>query len=1053
MIAGLQRLFRVLPEETGKLGAIAALAALLQAGIAIGMTTSDSLFLAHLGAGRLPIVFLSLPVVMMVYAPVYSILVARLGVDRLVRWTLLLVVLGGIGFGLALQRFGAATPWLLYAMKLHVGLWFIGLYTLFWNFTDDYFSILDGKRLYGLIAAGGAVGACLGAALVTGLSHRLPPAWFLYIWAALALLAIPLVARLRRRFPPLEVDDRADESIAPRQLLGFVFRTFGRSRFALALTAACFCAVNLAAILEFLSMGVLAQGKSAADLAALLGGLYAAANVLTVAANLLVFNRLVTRIGVRNTALVMPLAFVAVFSAFFLSPGMAAALVGFFTYQTLLTAIEYNNVNLLFNALPAQTKRPLRTFVEALTEPAGTAVAGGLLLLWAERVGLTHVALGALLLGVVALAIAAVLRHGYTEVLTASLRRDWLDFGVGPDHWRRRLTAADRTRLQETARTGRDRAERIAATDLLAYTGDPGAVEALTALVATARPAEADRLRTAIDRILQSSDTATIARLLLWLESDQTPEEPELLDEFAAGGALPLRQLPGWRRSRHPARVAMAAVARWYGPRVDDTAQALSEIRTLLAADPAARRWGIRAIGMFRHAPHIRALLPHLDEPDAEIRLETLRALHRLATPETETVLARVLPMLADGTPDERHLILGIAERVGSVSAVSQLLVAASQFSAAEARELESQVVELGPRAIATVLQVLRDANAAMRVRTIAARILARLSPPQLELVANDLMFAELARAGVAAATADQLEGAAAGSAISDGIAVLRRFYRDTVTQGIGFVLEILGLTGHLPEVELIQASLRFASPKDRANAIETIEQSCPRSLFRSLQPLLVRHEGTARPADVEATAAILRRAGEADALIECAAALLGSLELGLTDTRGRLLARIERARPGPFSATLSTLLLETDHDPAGPRPLHLVHRLAALVRSTYLADASIAALEYLAVRGTELRPLPGRIVAGPRQPCGDLLVVVAGEMELTQSARTVRLGAGGTCNERSLMGATLRDEQAVSRGAVVFAIPSATVMRAVEIFPGLGLSLYRSKIVPATAP
>jgi hypothetical protein len=1052
MIAYLQRAFRVLPDETGKLVALALLSALLQAGVAIGMTTTDSLFLAHLGAARLPVVFLSLPVVMMVYAPVYSILVAKIGIDRLVRWTLVLVVLGGGAIGLALQSVGATAPWLLYAMKLYVGLWFIGLYTLFWNFADDYFSILDGKRLYGLIAAGGAIGGTVGAALVTGLSHLLPPAHFFFLWAALALLAIPLIEIVRRRFPRIEVDDTAEDSASPGQLLRFVFRTFRHSRFAAALTAACFCAVNLAAILEFLSMGTLSRGQSAEDLAARLGELYATANVLTVIANLFVFNRLVTRIGVRNTALVMPLAFISVFSAFFLQPGMAAALLGFFTYQTLFTAIEYNNVNLLFNALPATTKRPLRTFVEALTEPAATALAGGLLLLWAERAGVTYVALGALLLAVVALLIAAVLRHGYAEVLTASLRRDWLDFGAAPEHWGRRLTPDDRARLRQTARSSRDRSERIAATDLLVYTGDAEAADALADLVSTARPSEADRLRPAIDRILQSADTATIARVLLWLESDRSPEDPELLDEFAAGGALPLRQLPQWRHSRHPARVAMAAVARWYGPRVEDTAHAVSEIRTLLAGEESSRRWGIRALGMFRHAPHTRALLPHLDEADAEIRLETLRALHRLASPETEPVLTRVLPMLLDGSPDERYLILGIAERVGSVSAVSRLLLASSHFSAAEARQLESHVVQLGPRAIATVLHVLRDGRNPMRVRTIAVRILARLSTAQLELIADELMFAELARARGFAVTADQLEPAP-GEAPSDGVTVLRRFYADAATGSVGFVLEILGLTGHLPDVDLVQASLRFASPKDRANAIETIEQNCPRAVFTTLQPLLVRRDGRRATGRRETMDALLQRAGESEALIECAAAFLAGFERQCPGTRERLLARIAAAEPGRFSATLATLLPDSDPGSANPGPLHLVRRLAALARSAYLADASIAALEYLALRGTDLRAEAGRVLFGPRQPCGDVIVVVEGAIELLQASGRSRLVAGGTCNERTLMGATVRDEHAISEGCVVLAIPSAAVMRAIEIFPGLGLSLYRSKVVPANAP
>jgi hypothetical protein len=352
------------------------------------------------------------------------------------------------------------------------------------------------------------------------------------------------------------------------------------------------------------------------------------------------------------------------------------------------------------------------------------------------------------------------------------------------------------------------------------------------------------------------------------------------------------------------------------------------------------------------------------------------------------------------------------------------------------------------------VLHGLRDATGGARIRTIAARALARLSGAQLLLVSDEVMQAELSRAREFALTADLLDGIP-GDLRSDGLIVLRRFYRDAVSEAVAIVLQILGLTGQLPDVELIQASLRVASPKDRANAIETIEQSCPRWLFRLLQPLLVPRPATAGTLARATVETVLRRAGEGESLLESAAAFLGSHELQLADTRERLLARIERAPAGRFSATLATLLplFESDRAATVPRPLHLIRRVAAMVRSDYFADASLAALEYLALRATEQQMAEGRLLFGPRQPSGDLIVVVEGAIELSQPSGTLQLVAGGTCNERTLMGAATCDQEARSQGCTVLAIASSVVMRAVEIFPGLGLSLYRSKIVPAPQP
>jgi ATP/ADP translocase len=115
-----RRLFQVLPDEGGKVVAFALLAALLQAGVAIGMVAADSLFLAELGVEKLPLVFIFMPVVMAIYAPIYSLLVGKLGAHGLFRLTLVLLVAGGLFFGLGATTFGSQ-PWFLFAMKFYAG--------------------------------------------------------------------------------------------------------------------------------------------------------------------------------------------------------------------------------------------------------------------------------------------------------------------------------------------------------------------------------------------------------------------------------------------------------------------------------------------------------------------------------------------------------------------------------------------------------------------------------------------------------------------------------------------------------------------------------------------------------------------------------------------------------------------------------------------------------------------------------------------------------------------------------------------------------------------
>ncbi len=1048
MLPRLHRLFRVVPGEGAKVVTFALFAALLQAGVAIGMAAADSLFLVRLGVGWLPVFYLSIPVLMALYAPLSAVLQTRFGLPRLVHATLWLLVAGGLFFGFGDSLYGGSA-WFPFAMKLYVGVWYIALYTFFWNFADDYFSILDSKRLYGIIAAGAAGGAMCGSALVGWFIAYLPPARMFLVWSILALASIPVFLLLLRRFRRIEgtAADADDSSAHPARLLRSTLATFRSSRFALAVTAVCFCAATLTGILEFLALGILAEQKSAAELAALLGRLHAAANALTLVVNLVLFNRIVGRLGVNNTALVLPLAYLAVFVLFFLKSGLLAALVAFFVYQSLLVSIEYNNINLLFNALPTDVKRQLRTFIESMGEPLATALAGFVLLTWASRLGHGHLALCGLLAGTVAFGIALLVRHDYVRALAINLRRDWLDFATTGRVGRELASAADCTLLRTKALTSPSRSERALAVDLLGQVDDPQACEALIQIVSTARPAEAERLRPAIRRLIQSGDTATIAKTLLWLESEAGPEEPELLDEFTAAGVMPLRHLHQWRASQHPARVAMYAVSRWYSSRIEDTRSALADVHALLAGDPSARRWGVRALGTFRHSHHARELLRFLDEPDRELRIETLRALHRMAGPDSGAVLERLLVYVAEATPDERGLILGIAARIGDEGATAPLLRAAEYFSAAESHQLEELFLGLGAKCVPGLIHLLRDESVACRSRALAARALARLAPLQLELILDELIAGSLARAKTVTAAARTCEQHR--TATGCGLRVLLRFYHDSAADLLEFILQLLSLAGRLPDFDLIRASLSFANPKDRANAIETIAQSCSRGLFQRLLPLIERaeagHDASTSP---EQLAATLRRASESDHPVECAAALFAAHELGIPEQRNWLQASLSRSTSGRAVAWVHDL---RHHLAAiAPRPLHPVERIAALANAESFGGARIAALDYLATRTSEHTLAEDTLLFSAEQPADELFVVASGSAELSRAGRTRLVNTGDCLNERVLLGSLRRTETARSRGCVVLGLSGATLTGAIEIFPSLGISLFRVKTTPA---
>lgn len=1055
MLSNFRRLFQVLPDEGSKVLWFALLAGLLQAGVAIGMVAADSVFLSQLGIEKLPLVFIFMPLVMAVYAPIYSVLIAKLGTRALFRLTLTVIVVGGLLIGFGGDYFGH-TDWFPFVLKFYVGLWFIALYTLFWNFADDYFSILDGKRLYGLIAAGSSAGSMFGGGLITSLAGIVPAPKLFLVWAIVAILTFPVLLVILRRFRVIADDDaKSDKVLSLSELLKFIVNTFKSSRFALALAMICFFMVALTSNLEYLTLGVFAENRSADDLASLLGGLYALAGALTLVINLFFFNRIVGRLGVGSTALVVPLAYLGSFVFFYLNNGFTAALVAFYAYQSLFVAIEFNNINLLYNALPSGVKRQLRTFIEAMAEPAASATAGLLLFYSAAHIGPDNLALGGLLVTCVALIIAAFIRQNYVHALASNLRADWLDFANPEPAWRQHLSNSDFIQMRNLAFAA-ERSQQIMAVELLWRLQDTSARAALLNFLSTATVEEADRLRPAISELLSKGNTDALAETLLWLESDNGPNEPEVLDEFTSTGAFPMRRLQDWRRSDQPAHLAAIAVARWNGSRINEVALAIEQVRALLLGDDAARRLGIRAIGDCHQSRHAKELLPFLSDSNQDLRLEAMRSLRKLASPDTVAMMPHVLPLVADASSEERMLILGIAEKISDTSSISALLWAAEHFSASESRQLESLICGMGLKAIPGVIHLLRNISAPFHSRSVAVRALSRLAMPQLLLITDELIEEELTRAQQAVLSHRAL---IADPGTGVGQTVLTRFYRDAAAEGLEFVLEVLSLMGRLSDFDLIRASLSFANPRDRANAIETIQQSCARAMFDRICALIEAtvpgsglQQGT-ETADADSIESVLRRAARSNIALEASAALIAFEERKLEGGLALLRQRLDEPDSGRINGWLVALLPRfVRSDINLELAAHPVDRVAALVRARFFCDARILALDYLAAHATERTWAPGEVVYDTDTPNEELFVIAEGEVKVDRAGSLRRAVAGATFGERVLMGDQTRRERVVSSGCRTLILPGAVVMRAIEIFPAMGVSLYQFKTISAVS-
>lgn len=383
---------RLFAGEEAKALHFVLLAALLQIGVAIGVSTADSLFLVRVGAQKLPVIFILTPALLLIYVPIHAWLMARLGIQRLMDLTLGVIALANLllfaGLAGNSDRAGLGDhgPLLFYAFRLYAGIWYIGLYTLLWNYVDSYFDILDAKRLYPLFSAGMAMGTILGGVLVTQLVRLFPVEALLIVWSLVVAATFPVLIAIRRRWREID-SEQTEEGQRPglAEQVRLIPRVMRSSQYAGLLVLSYLAIVGVTAICEFQYLRVFQEGRSAREVASLFGRLYAGVNCLNLVVNLFLFSRLVTWLGVRNNALIQPIVYAVSFSYLLLHHGFEAALVGFVAYQGFLVSIDYNNQNFLFNALPARGKAAIRTFIEGVCEPVAIAGAGLFLLRFSSR--------------------------------------------------------------------------------------------------------------------------------------------------------------------------------------------------------------------------------------------------------------------------------------------------------------------------------------------------------------------------------------------------------------------------------------------------------------------------------------------------------------------------------------------------------------------------------------------------------------------------------------------------------------------------------------------
>lgn len=395
----------------------------------IAKTARDGLYLSSLSATTLPYVYLGLAF-----------------------WTALALALYGRFFGrlsshvaLAHGLWGTSLTLLLFFLWFHlkpdlpaivfylwIGAYGILLVSQFWILANERINPRQGKRLLGVIGAGGVLGGMVGGGVASQLVRIAQPEWLLVLAAALHMAAAGVAARSGRRpeeAPPDAADVEEDQNKGLRSILGQRYLRLIAVTLLLGGVTAGVVDYEFKLLLQerFAAPEEIRAGLGAektAGLTTFIGYFYGAQNVLMLMVQLGLTGFVLTRLGARSTAMVLPGGLLALSLATIALPHFFLVAATWLHEAISRITVVRSAREFLYFPLKEGIRGQAKRFMETVVNRSAEAAAAVLIILVSALLGGTLLQISVLIavLAAASLILERILTRSYEAELSFSLR-------------------------------------------------------------------------------------------------------------------------------------------------------------------------------------------------------------------------------------------------------------------------------------------------------------------------------------------------------------------------------------------------------------------------------------------------------------------------------------------------------------------------------------------------------------------------------------------------------------------------------------------------------
>lgn len=380
----LSRFFDIRPGEARRIGLMAAFLFFLLAANNVIKVVRDALFLSRFPITQLPYVYFLAALLAGVVIGIYSRYTVRFSLARLILGSLAFVISNVILFWLAITLSDAG--WVLYAYYMWSAIGCLILVAQFWMLANGMFNPRDGKRLFGMITAGGTLGAMAGGLAANwAVSFLFGTRQLLGLVVALlagAFVVAGLALKERDRLSAVNrrENDLVDETVPPHAP-GIVREILGTG-YLRTIAGVIFVSVVVSTLIDYQFKAKAKIAYPSADaLAGFFGSYYAWLSAVTMVGQVWLTGKVLTALGLGTSLLFLPATLMAGLLSILAWPGLMAATATRLAEAALRTGINQSGVQILYLPIPDAIKDKVKVFLDVTVERLADAMAAVIILL------------------------------------------------------------------------------------------------------------------------------------------------------------------------------------------------------------------------------------------------------------------------------------------------------------------------------------------------------------------------------------------------------------------------------------------------------------------------------------------------------------------------------------------------------------------------------------------------------------------------------------------------------------------------------------------------